>query len=352
MKTGDTRAGRAIVDAQGRVHCGVFDAPFDRVNLDEAVIRRHGVTWPRWLVRARLKEWQHVWVVSDELYFGLAAVDAKYLKTGFAYAVDRASGSFVERSVEGVRFDTALPRELHDAKGHLRAPGFAVELHSHIAAGRLLFHLHAPGRRRKQRMEAELRLRWDAARWQPLVAVLPFGGNRALYTHKAILPVEGRVRVGAREYALGSDTTARAILDVHKAHYPYRTWWRWATFWGRDDRGREVGLNLTANVAVDQERFNECAFWLDGRLHRLGPAAIEHPPGEPLRPWCVGTRDGAARFTFSPEGQRVGRVQAGLVMSAFHQPYGRYEGSVALPTGETVRVPAAWGVAEDHVTRW
>lgn len=347
----EAKAERAIVDSKGRVHHGIYDRPFERVNLDEAIIRTHGVRWPDWLVRARLKEWQHVWVVTDELYFGLAVVDTKYLKVGFTYAVDRATGSFVERTVQGARLRASLPRDLYDARGYLRAPDFAVDLHSNIAAGRLHFHLHAPGRRKKQRMEAELRVRWDAERWQPLVAVLPFGGNRALYTDKAILPVEGLVRVGTREYAVGWDT-ARAIVDIHKAHYPYRTWWRWATFWGRDEQGREVGLNLTANVAVDQERVNECAFWLDGRLHHLGPAAIEHPPGEPLSPWSVGTRDGAARFTFTPEGERHGRVQAGVVMSSFHQPYGRYEGSISLPTGETVRVPAAWGVAEDHVTRW
>lgn len=341
----------AVVDEEGRVRYGVFDKPFDRVNLEDALIRRGGMTYPRRLVKWRIKEWQHVWVVSDELFFGMAAVDAKYLKLGFAYAVDRASGGFSERSVDGVRVDASIPPALNDDKGHLRARGFSVDLHSHIDAGQLAFHLHAPGRGGHSRMSADLRLRWDAARWQPLVAVLPFGRNRGLYTVKAILPVEGRVRVGARDYALSGET-ARAILDVHAAHYPYRTWWRWATFWGRDDQGREVGLNLTENVAVDQARTNECAFWLDGTLHRLGGARIEHPPGAPLEEWKVGTHDGAARFTFRPQGERQGRVQAGVVMSRFHQPYGRYEGEVDLPTGETIRVPEAWGVAEDHVTRW
>jgi hypothetical protein len=342
---------RRVVDEAGRVRFGVFDTPFEQVNLEAARIRRRGIVWPRWLVALRLKEWQHVWVVSDELYFGLAVVDAKYIQTGFTYAVDRASGEFVERTVQTPGVKATVPRELHDDKGSLRASGFSVDLHSHTAGGRLGFRLLAAGRRRQPRMEAELRLRWDTAKWSPLIAVLPFGGNRALYSLKAIVPVEGFVRVGARAYALGWDT-ARAILDVHKAHYPYRTWWRWATFWGRDDQGREVGLNLTDNVAVDQERTNECGFWLEGRLHRLGPARIEHDPQDALQPWSVGTRNGAARFTFTPEGERHGRVQAGLVMSRFHQPYGRFEGTVALPTGETVRVPAAWGVAEDHVARW
>jgi len=111
-------------------------------------------------------------------------------------------------------------------------------------------------------------------------------------------------------------------------------------------------MTLTDNVAIDHERMNECGFWVDGRLHHLGPARIEHDPKAPLQPWSVGTRNGAARFTFTPEGERRGHVQAGLVMSDFHQPYGRFEGTVALPTGETVRVPAAWGVAEDHSARW
>ena len=341
----------ALVDAGGRPHFGVFDSPLRRINLEEADIRSLGVPWPKLWRRTRLKEWQHIWLATPELYFGMAGVDVKLVKAGFAYAVERERGTFTEHSVEGPRGSIRMPRELWDDRGHFHGPGFRVDLHSHLDEGRLHFRLDASATKKKPRLAADVVLRCDLARFQPLVVSLDLGGNRAMYSHKAVLPAEGEVRVGDRRYALDPER-CRAILDVHKAHYPYRTWWRWSTFFGWDTKGREIGINLTRNVALRPDELNECGFWLDGRLHRLAAAEIEHPPKRYTEPWSIGTTDGAVRLTFRPEGERHGRVQLGLLSSSFHQPYGTYEGEIDLPGGETVTIREAWGVAEDHRCRW
>lgn len=341
----------SVVDARGEVQFGVFAQPFEKINMEEAALRTGGLRWPRALRKLRLKEWQHVWVATDEIFFGLAAVDAKYLKNGFSYAVERETGRFFEHSCESVTAKVRIPRELWDARGHFTAKGFSLDMHSHLRAGEFRYRFEAPAGKHGPSLKADLRLLCDLERVQPLVVVLPIGPNQGMYSHKSVLPVEGYVDVDGRRYAL-DPTKARAIIDVHKAHYPYRTWWNWATFCGRDDKGRDIGLNLTRNVCLDQELHNENGLWIEGRLHRLAAATLEHPAGDTTAPWTIGTTDGAAQLRFIPEGERHGEIQAGVLASSFHQPYGRYEGHITLPDGEVVRIAEAVGVAEDHVTRW
>ena len=341
----------AVVDSDGRTQYGVFDRPFSSINMDQAALRLGPLPTTRGVRQLRLKEWQHYWVGNEKFFFGLAVVDAKLLKLSFAYFVDRELGTFVERTSKGPFRDIHVPVTLFDDRGHFRAKDHVVTIRNRLEAQRHDVRFRAAATTRLPEMDLELIVEQDLSKRQPLVVVLPIGGNRGMYSHKAVLPANGQLRVGDRTYQF-DDSDTRCIIDIHKAHYPYRTWWRWATFWGWSDDGREVGINLTKNVCLDDDTLNECAFWLDGELHRLGPAEISHQPNGYLKPWNIGTTDGAVRLTFHPEGERSENINVGLIQSAFHQPYGTFEGEVDLPTGETVRVDRAWGVAENHQCRW
>lgn len=341
----------AAVDSNGITQFGVFESPFKCLNMDDAKLQLGPLASPRTVRQMRLKEWQHYWVGNEQFFFGLAVVDAKLLKLSFAYFVDRERGTFVERVSKGPFKDIHVPGTLFDDLGHFHAKDHNVTIRNHLDAQRHEVRFRARETKKSPNMVLKLDVRQDLSERQPLVVILPIGDNRGMYSHKAVLPANGRVRVGDREFSF-DDSDTRCIIDIHKAHYPYRTWWRWATFWGWADDGREVGINLTKNVCLDDDKLNECAFWLDGELFRLGPAEITHKPNAVLEPWSIGTRDKAARLTFRPEGERSEKINMGLIQSAFHQPYGTFEGEVDLPTGETIRIDKAWGVAEDHTCRW
>ncbi len=345
-----------IVDSHGVVATGVFDAPLKDVNLEDASLSTGGIPWPGWWRRMRLKEWQHVWIGGEDFYFGFAAVDGKFIKTGFSYFYDRreAGGQFVERTLESPRFQARIPSALGDSHGHLISKGFMLHIHNHLDrkdGGQHRYSLQIPAAKDEPSIMADVTLHEDLAKRQPLVVVLPFGDNAGLYSHKSIVPVNGEVGVDGRRHEITPDRF-RAVLDVHKAHYPYRSFWNWTTFWGYDVEGREIGINLTDNVAIDADETNECAFWLEGRMHRLGRAVVEHPKGDTLSEWKAGTRDGQVRLRFHPEGERKGRIELALVSSKFHQPFGTYEGEVELPGGQQIKIDRAWGIAEDHKVRW
>lgn len=302
---------------------GMFGGAIGDVNLEE--LRPRGPLSP-----LRFKQWQHVAIVHPEVALTFAVVDVGYLKLGWAQAIDRASGQCVHHERKSPFLDVRIARSLFDEHTWLRSRGLRVELHNHLDAGCHRVEVEGQG------VHAELTCLAEAT---PLVVCLPLGRGRAMYSHKVPLPVEGHVRVAGRDIALDPSVTT-AIFDIHKAHYPHRTWWKWGTFAGTAGDLR-IAVNLTSNVVPDPA-FHENALWVDGELSVLPSPAWEMRDTDPWR--AIG--DGY-RLEFTGDGERWENLDVGLIRSKFRQRYGRWSGEVA---GHAL--DGAWGLAEDHHSAW
>ncbi len=337
-----------LVDRTGRVRFGVFDSPFRELNLEDVELSRIGVL-SRALARFRLKQWQHYALITPEVFVGLAVVDVGYLKLSWCSVVDRADNRHFEHHRQVPRADIRLARTLWNDGSHFRLSGYTVEIRNQLDEGRhdLSLHLEAAGD--LPAVRGKLRcLHGESI--QPLVVSLPVGPNRAMYSHKVPLPLEGELRVGERCYVARPQDSI-AILDIHKAHYPRHTWWMWATGWGRDAAGRSLAFNLTRNVNRDDSLHNENALWLDGRIQPLGPARFYFDSRDLMRPWHLDSACGALELAFHPQGERQENVRLGLVRSVFHQPWGRFRGLVRFGD-EEIEVDEAFGVCEHHDSVW
>ena len=346
-----TPAPDRLVDDDGQVTYGVFDGPLRRIDLDCARIHKRRL--PLWRARSRfrLKEWQHFTLDLPGFFGTFAIVDSKFLKVSWFHGVERPGGEGFEHGRKGPLLKTRLARELFDDHTRVRARGYRIEVHNNLDAGehRIVVDIAREGDR--PAIRGELRCLHDRSRVTPMVVVLEVGPNRGMYSHKVPLPLVGDLQVGDRTFR-ASAKDSQAILDIHKAHYPRHTWWNWATCAGRDTEGRLVGLNLTHNVARDEERLNENGLWIDGELHHLGPARFEFDKQRVLEPWRLTTTDGAVDVRFEPEGERCDDIDIGPIRSVFHQPLGRFNGTVTLPGGDVVTLEDLYGVCEDHDAKW
>lgn len=332
------------VHADGTPEYGVFRSPLRRVNLEDVRFRRV-------LQRSRLKEWHHIALVHPEIYVSLAAVDLKYVTATWVFVHDRVSGlSFEhERKLPGRRLN--LPAELWDARWALDAGrGYKLEVRNHLNRGEHKLHIEVRRDGGRAEVQARLTLREDLNRIHPLVAVLPLGKNRPVYTHKVPCPIEGTLVVGNRSYTFSPDRDL-ALLDVHKAYYPRKTFWRWATFATIGGDGRIRGVNLTHNVIQSDDKYNENALWDGDRLHLLGPARFEIPE-DTRRPWRIRTLDDLAELEFRPLGERTEDTNLLIARSWYRQPVGLFSGVVRDGRGGEHRFEDVWGVAEDHRVTW
>lgn len=295
--------------------------------------------WPGTTSGLRLKRWQHFCIVHPEVVLTFAIVHTGYLQLAWVQAIDRATGETVEHEGRWPRMRTRVARSLWNEHSHASGSGIQLEVHNHLDAGHHDIALDCEG------LHARLRCHHDSVRTDALVVCLPVGRGRGAYSHKVPLPVSGELRAFGRVFQLEAEHCT-AILDIHQAHYPRETWWRWATFVARDDKGRRVAVNLTRNIVKD-EAVHENALWIDGRLELLGPSAFAIED----EPWRAGTTDERTDFRFDPQGERTEDLNLGVVVSRFRQRFGTFTGTVFGAEG-AIELRDAFGLFEDHRATW
>jgi len=332
------------VRPDGTPEYGIFQTPFQRLNLEDARFRR-------FMRVSRLKEWQHIGIVHPEVYISLAAVDLKYLAASWVFIHDRRTGiSFEhERKLPGRRL--VLPEVLWDARWSLDGGrGYRIDMRNHLSVGEHELRIDVRKDGGRAAVQAKMTLREDLERVHPLVAVLPLSKNRPFYTHKAPCPVKGTLRIGARTFTFSPERDI-ALLDVHKAYYPRKTFWRWATFATPGSDGAPLGVNLTHNVIQPDDRLNENVLWAGGRLHLLGSARFEIPE-DPRAKWRIRTLDDLVDLEFRPLGERSEDTNLLVARSWYRQPVGLFSGVVRDGRGGEHRIEDVWGIAEDHRVTW
>ena len=338
-----------LVDG-GRVHFGIFRTPFREVNLLDADIAGPSGLPPKALRNFRLKEWQHFGIISKNHFFGLAVVNAKMMGVSWLYMFDRGTGDLIEHKRNAGTGSVTLARELWNDRCSFRTKGYSIEIRNQLQEGRHDIDVAIEASKGRPAVKAELTIREDLSEVQPLVAVLRLKPNRPLYTHKVPCPIEGRVRFGETEVTL-DPATDYALLDIHKSFYPYRTHWKWATFAGRDEQGKLIGANLTHNIITDDRDNNENAIWAGRSLSLLQEARFTIP-GRTTDPWTIRTADGRVDLTFTPQGERSEVINLGLFVSAYHQPFGLFDGTIVDEGGKTRNIDGIFGIAEDHRVTW
>ncbi len=341
---------RMVVD--GRVaEYGAFREPFREVNLLDVELEIAGRKVPRAVREMRLKEWEHFGIISQEFYFGMVIFDAKFMGTSFFYAFNRMTGEFFEHERTSVGGPLRVARELWHGECYYRHFGYIMEFENRLDSGMHRLRAQIKGKRGKPPVEAEIFVMEDLGRYQPLVQVSPVAPNRPFYTHKNACPVEGRVAIGGREVRLDPERDV-ALMDTQKTYYPYRTFWKWATFGGHDASGRLLGMNACNNFIIDDEEYNENCTWVDGEITLLAAARFEFDERAVLEPWKVRSTDGGMDLSFRPRGERHGKISIGAVMSDFHQPFGEFEGKMPGPGGTGVGVEGLFGLCEYHLARF
>jgi hypothetical protein len=341
---------RMVADGQVAEY-GKFTDPFREVNLLDVDLEMRGRKVPRTVKDFRLKEWEHFGIITDDYYFGMVIFDAKFMGTSFFYAYNRQNGYFFEHERTSVGGPVRVARELWHGECYFRHFGYSMEFENRLDSGLHRLRVEIKGKKNKPPVSAEIYVLEDIEKYQPLVTVSPVSDNRPLYTHKAASPVEGRVMLGDKEIKLDPAKDI-GLMDVQKTFYPYRTFWNWATFGGHDASGRLIAMNACENFITCDDEYNENCTWVDGRITPLGAARFEFNKADLMKPWRVKTSGDGLDLTFKPEGERVGKVNLGVVMSDFHQPFGPFSGEMPGPGGSKVEVKDMFGLCEWHLARF
>lgn len=330
---------------------GSFAQPFRHNNIMETDVFGIGRLGAKLFNRFRLKEWQHFAIFGTDFLFTFVVLDAHYLGSSFCYFVDRKNGEMIERHRDGLSTVVNLSNELWDARCSFKTPGYSIDIHNNLNNNRHTASINIPGKAGEAGISAELTFHADIEKYQPLEVALRLAPNRPAYSHKMACPASGAIRIADRVINL-DPARCIVLIDVHKAFYPYHMTWSWATCAGFDDKGRIVGLNLTKNVIKDDAENNENGLWVGNKLSMFGAVRFDFNEKKLLDPWRIETEDGRCKLTFRPEGERTGSINAGIVSSNYHQPYGIFSGEAIDDSGQKHVIKDFFGVTEFHKARF
>ncbi|HPO15445.1 MAG TPA: DUF2804 domain-containing protein [Candidatus Hydrogenedentes bacterium] len=324
----------------GRLCTGAFRVPFRRMNFMDAP----GLGGP--LRRIRLKEWIGFGISHPEWHITTFLLDAKITASALFQAFHRGTNDSVKHVQARIGGTWRLPETMWNGRCEFTKSGFRIACHHHLEAGAHHITVEAAATRNMPAVEADITLTEDMSRVPPLVVSLPVGERNSLYTHKALMPASGTLRIGADEITLDPARDI-AILDEHRSFLPYRTTWRWCTFAGYDTQGRLVGLNFGDHDYIpDPDHWTENCIWAGNTLSMLGAGELVYDRTGPMKPWHIHDRQGRVDVRFFPEAKKSERHNLVLLRMNYFQCHGHFEGVVIDAAGEKIPVDGFYGVAE------
>ncbi|AVL99140.1 hypothetical protein C6V83_01350 [Gordonia iterans] len=340
----------ALVE-DGHYRFGTYDGPIPIVNPLDAGSRRSfddtrrkrfdGVR--RANRNLRLKEWE-AFQLGDDDWFVLGAVyNAKTVGLIQVLAVNKHDASITRWETKMPAPTLSVARGLLGSSSRGRVADFRVEIGNHLERGRVTVDAHHPGRSDHPSMGLHVTGSCGPDDAAHLVVVHPFSADRALYSHKAMMPMDGSLVIGGEQVGFAPER-GYLILDDHHGDYPRPMRYDWVTGIRRNDDGVIAGFNLTDNQVLDPAEFNENAIWIGNRLWRLPPVTVERPDG-PWGTWHIRDVAGAVDVTFTPTVKSTMHVGPRKVLAEYYAPYGWYEGDLHAD-GVSLNVDGMFGVGE------
>ena len=335
----------ALVE-RGEFNFGIYRAPFETVNPLDARLKL-----PRPLRRLALKEWQHFAIANDRFYISFALFDSKRINLAQIIVYDRKTRVKYEGERRFIHRRFQIPDALYgEASASIDERGLTIRVDNRLEQGRhdIVFSLEPDGT--QPQITGRFTCFEDLSAVEPIVVCLPFEDGRGMYSHKGVFPGEGVLFVDGERHEFNKERSY-ILPDIHKGYYPFVMQWHWATAGCFDQAGRLVGFNLTDNQVEDQERYNENALWVDGRLSLLPPVHFEMNLDDLTKPAIIRDNEGKVNLRFIPEVQRAIDVTVLFLKSRYRGPYGHFEGTIVDHEGVEHCLDGAFGMAEDFYLR-
>jgi hypothetical protein len=292
----------------------------------------------------RMKRWQYMTAVTDELFLAFVVGTAGFAGNGFVYAAELPGGAVHQRFAITplARGVTMAPTS---ARGSHRFAGTDLAIQIDNTRDGRVFHAAITARTvAGAALRAELQFDGDRTVDDHLALCVPLPGQRWSYTHKfAAFGVTGEVTIDGRRIAFSSERSF-GTLDFTKMYAQRHAVWRWITLCGRSTRGAVIGLNLvdpTPDATV-----SENALWVDGRREPLAGVRLvtagEH--------WRV--EADSIDLDLRAIAQVEQKLDVPLVRHRLRHVIGSFSGRVRTQGGQVHELESIAGIAEDNDTWW
>jgi hypothetical protein len=337
-------------------HVASWDHPLVEPNIEDAEIRHTfgnlarvpllGRVEGAYRQRFRLKSWQYMTAVSDDLFIAFVVGTAGFASNGFIYAAELPSGAVHKKfAITPLMMGTRLAPSSATGAHRFDSRGLSVGIDNLDAGRRFAARLEA-------RTEAGLRLSGElafasGASDEHLSLCVPLPGGRWNYTHKfAAFGVSGHVEIGDRRFVF-EPGRAFGTLDFTKMYALRHAVWRWIAVSGKSTRGAVIGLNLVDPTPLAP--VSENAVWVDGKREAVTGVQLSSDD-HAASPWTIAGNsvDVSMRAVAHVEQ----KLDVPLVRHRLRHVVGAFSGHVRTASGQIHDLENVIGIAEDYDTWW
>ncbi|HEU0029398.1 MAG TPA: DUF2804 domain-containing protein [Kofleriaceae bacterium] len=294
----------------------------------------------------RLKSWQYMTAVSDELFVAFVVGTAGFASNGFVYAVELATGKVHQRfAITPLTVGTRVAPSSVEGQHRFQARGLGVTIDNRARSFTAKLDATTID---DTRLVGELELA-SRPRDEHLALCVPLPGGRWNYTHKfASFAVTGHVTIGGRRFAFAPER-AFGTMDFTKMYALRHAVWRWVALCGRSRQGALIGLNMvdpTPDAPV-----SENAAWIDGKREPLAAVRLSlDAPDLADSAWRVEARSVDLRMQAIAHVEQ--KLDLPLVKQKLRHVVGSFSGHVRTRTGHVHDLESVVGIAEDYDTWW
>lgn len=341
-------------DREPRV--ALWDHPLAEPNLEDAEIAHKlaplgrmpllGRVETAYRKQFRLKSWQYMTAVSDELFIAFVVGTAGFASNGFVYAVEVATGRVHKRfAIMPMTLGTKVAPSSTAGEHRFATRGLTVTIDNQDR-GRAFAARVAARTDTEGALDANLAFT-SYPNDEHLSLCVPLPGGRWNYTHKfAAFAVTGHVTIDGRQFAFERGR-AFGTLDFTKMYALRHAVWKWIALCGRSTRGTVIGLNLvdpTPDAPV-----SENAAWVDGKREAITEVRLEST-GDAGGPWQVGAS--SVDLGMTPVAHVEQKLDLPLIKHRLVHAVGAFTGHVRTATGQVHDLERVVGIAEDYDTWW
>jgi len=315
---------------------GTFNTAFKNVNPLDAH-RPFGFPLPRFIKNFRLKEWQAFQAGNKDWFIFGAVYNAKITAVNILSVYHRKTGILHHYQKLTGTSSLSIASGLFDSRSSYESKDLSLVFENQLEKGIIGISGFGKGMDLPQ-LEIALKCFHNT---EPIVISQPFGKNRGLYSHKALMSIDGVLKIENQVVEFDQNESF-CIMDDHKGYYPYSVKYDWVTAAGFKENGVLCGFNLTDNQVRNHEQYNENCLWYDGKMYPLPPIKIIRNNEY----WEVKDCHGWVNLKFFPKTDNRIRQNFLIVKSDYEGPYGEFEGVISIPEKISVDFTSFFGMGE------
>ncbi|MBU0934286.1 MAG: DUF2804 domain-containing protein [Spirochaetes bacterium] len=333
----------------GQFQLGCFTGPVKVANMLD-VERPYHYPIPRWIKALRCKEWRAFQAGNERFFFFTALYEAKLFSLALFYIWDKQNRQIYQIKRVMRPIDFGMGEQLDGERIGCQNRAMAISYKTDLNGGLVTVEASRRARRGLTPFRVNLNFSYGPKHAAPSTVCLPLGLNRAMYSTKVLMPMQGWLELGEERFEFDNHD-AMGVMDDHKGYYPYRLRYDWVTGFGLDAKGRRIGFNLTSNQVKDQAVYNENVLWVKNKVYPLPPVTFTRPQG-PDGVWHIQDTEGLVDLSFKPDFLNPVQFNMLIAASNYYGPFGSFEGTIKSADGsEKIQVRTLYGMGEQKYLR-